>query len=30
VTQIEKLTGRSLADTGDRVQFWIALSAGGL
>jgi purine catabolism regulator len=30
VGQIEKLTGRSLGDTGDRVQFWIALSAGGL
>jgi purine catabolism regulator len=28
--QIEKLTGRSLARTADRVQLWLALSAGDL
>ncbi|WP_163507268.1 PucR family transcriptional regulator [Fodinicola acaciae] len=30
IAQIEKLTGRSLAHTSDRVQFWLALTAAGL
>ncbi|WP_344308557.1 PucR family transcriptional regulator [Fodinicola feengrottensis] len=30
IAQIEKLTDRSLADTADRVQFWLALTAARL